>query len=176
MRLLVNPVNPQDVVRLGDRMVPRQLAVELTLDPSLIEYRFLLEVVHQRPTCREIQIIAPEGSEIHNRDLAAIKIGNFIANAFAMTSHQEGETTLDRFVGLPGIARTFSKAAGSRYRKLSPELLERVAETYRQNVTGKPTEAVRLAFGISYPTAARWVAAARTAGFLPPTTPGKKGI
>jgi hypothetical protein len=67
---------------------------------------------------------------------------------------------------------------GTRIRKkITPELLARVAEIYNSDgnqLGGKPTLAVQTELNCtSYRTAQDYVAMARKAGLIPPTTPGK---
>jgi hypothetical protein len=65
-----------------------------------------------------------------------------------------------------------------RPRKATDSRHERVAMIYKAHISGKPLEAIRDAFrdgngnNISRRTAARYVEAARTAGYLPATTQG----
>jgi hypothetical protein len=58
--------------------------------------------------------------------------------------------------------------------RISREHLEQVAEIYRKHFDDRPTDAVRRAFGLTESTADRRIRAARKAGLLPTTTPGKK--
>lgn len=57
-----------------------------------------------------------------------------------------------------------------RRRKITPEHLQEVAKIYTaaQASDDPPTQAVRVRFAVSHSTAAKWVGAARRAGFLPP--------
>jgi hypothetical protein len=76
------------------------------------------------------------------------------------------------------ILEIFTKAHQTvrppRARKITGQVLAQVAATYRRNLDRNPTRAVADHFGITRPTAGRWVTTARQAGLLPPTTPGKK--
>jgi hypothetical protein len=70
------------------------------------------------------------------------------------------------------------KLIGTKIRKkITPELLARVAEIYNSDgsqLGGKPTLAVQTELNCtSYRTAQDYVAMARKAGLIPPTTPGK---
>jgi hypothetical protein len=175
MQLLVSPLDAADVVVLGDRAVPRQVEVELMLDPSGVMYRLALAITDGRPECRELRVVAQDGDRgIRQGDLAAIKVDDFTAAAFATVSRREDESLLDRVTGLSTITKTIAESGGPKYRTVSPKHLERVAQTYRADVTGAPTRAVAEAFGVPHSTAARWVLRARKAGQLPPTTKGRK--
>lgn len=75
--------------------------------------------------------------------------------------------------GLRVIWAKLSAAAevptGRRNNRITEEMLERVAETYRSTVaSGSPTVAVAQEFGVSRAQAARYVAKARGAGYLRP--------
>lgn len=58
-------------------------------------------------------------------------------------------------------------------RKMTPEVLQRVAETYMSDDL-RPVEAVRTAFGVSERTAYRYAELARDAGYLPSTLTAEK--
>jgi hypothetical protein len=175
MRLLVEPLDPRDTVALGDRTAPRQVGVTLALDPEEVTYTFALEVVDGRPSCRELRVVAHEGGRgIRQADLAALRVEDLVASAYAIASRREDESALDTFTGLPAVAKTISEATGPKYRTMSPQHLERVAQVYAADTTGRPTQHVAESYGIPHPTAARWVQKARAAGHLPRTVKGRK--
>lgn len=64
--------------------------------------------------------------------------------------------------------------AGRSSRDITPQLLERVATIYRDNIDGYPTKAVQHHFQVSQRMAAEYVSRARKRGLLPPTKRGKK--
>lgn len=66
------------------------------------------------------------------------------------------------------------RRAGSTARDITPELLERVAKVYRDNIAKYPTKAVQHHFQVSQRMAAEYVSRARKRGLLPPTKKGKK--
>lgn len=62
-------------------------------------------------------------------------------------------------------------------RRYPPEHFADVARVYRSNVEGgRPTLSVADAFGVGKSTAAKWVARARSLGYLAPTTKGRAGL
>jgi hypothetical protein len=63
--------------------------------------------------------------------------------------------------------------APRRKHRITPELLERVAQVYMA-ASGWPTKAVAEEFQISRSTAATWVGQARKDGFLPPVEKGSR--
>lgn len=59
----------------------------------------------------------------------------------------------------------------------SDEHLSEVANIWREGAkSGRPTAAVEAHFTVPRSTAGRWVARARAAGHLPPTTPGSRPL
>ena len=64
--------------------------------------------------------------------------------------------------------------AGRTSRDITPQLLERVAKVYRDNIDKYPTKAVQHHFQVSQRMAAEYVSRARKRGLLPPTKRGKK--
>ena len=73
-------------------------------------------------------------------------------------------------------AESMSKARRGRgARQLSdPAFLERVAEVYRAHLDGNPQQAVADAFFVGTRQAGNYIARAREAEKLPPTTRGRK--
>lgn len=64
---------------------------------------------------------------------------------------------------------------GQRRRKITPEHLQEVAKIYTaaQASDDPPTQTVKVHFAVSHSTAAKWVGAARKAGYLPPHESGE---
>ena len=60
------------------------------------------------------------------------------------------------------------------YRSITPAFLKAVADVYSRNLDGAPTAAVAKAFGVKSRMASGYVDSARKAGYLPPTSQGKK--
>lgn len=58
-------------------------------------------------------------------------------------------------------------------RQVTASFLERVAQIYRDNIDGKPVQAVAAVLGIPRYAAGRYVQLARQHGDLPPTSQGK---
>ncbi len=83
-----------------------------------------------------------------------------------------GVTGQDTAVAYTDALRAVRRARSGR--DITPELLERVAAIYRENISGHPTAAVQHHFQVGQRMAAEYVSRARRRGFLPPTKRGKK--
>ncbi|MFI9505618.1 hypothetical protein [Nocardia sp. NPDC052566] len=66
------------------------------------------------------------------------------------------------------------RRASAGKRRVTDELLRRVAEVYRENIDHAPTAAVGRIFGVKTRMASTYVQKARERGYLPKTQPGKK--
>lgn len=135
--------------------------------PKLVELRFLSTDPDARGV-RQADLRATQVSAL--LDLAAvytirIERDEDGAVARAVTSHGAAFAEHLRFVGGMGPGRP---------RDITPQLLERVAKLYRDNIAGYPTKAVEHHFQVSQRTAAEYVSRARKRGLLPPTKKGKK--
>jgi hypothetical protein len=164
-------------VRLGDREVPRVVRAEIgdPLDTAPMVF-VRLEVIDDRPQCREVRIesavASPEGHgrEVRQGDLDGFRIADWIERVFVLSAWPTYTTSAEAQADQPAL-----RAAVTSARKSRPRVdLEEVAEVYRRHVDDRPTEAVRLAFGWKHSTAAEYVRRARRAGLLPATTPGKR--
>jgi hypothetical protein len=171
--------DPNDIVQLGDRWVPRVLLAEVSSLPLGVKptLRLRLEVVGDRPQCREVcYSSAQDGREIRQGDIDTLRIADWIEYLFAFASHRDvSELALDRLAAIPESMKVVAAARrGNGPRKVDRAFLEQVAGVYGRNLHDRPTQAVSDAFGIAHSTAAEYVRRARAAGLLPPTTPGKR--
>lgn len=163
-----------ETVRLGDRDVPSVVWAEIgdpvSGDPMV---RIRLEVISDRPQCREVHFVSTTGREIRQGDLDAFRIAEWIERVFVLSAWPT-YTSLDEFrAEEPALRAAVTTARKSR--QIDRAFLEQVAVTYRRHVDdGAPTKQVAMTFGISHSTAAEYVRRARAAGLLPPTTPGKR--
>lgn len=166
---------------IGDRVVPSEIFVEIRGGFSQPDLSMKIEVRQGIPVWTEVRLHSrPDGPEVREKDLAQIRLNNWLEQIVAITSM--------KFAGVPGDPATWGwakpvndKSALADIRRVrsgrarvSQERLSKVAEVYREHVNDRPTEAVSRAFGVSHRTAARYVQRARDLGLLPPTVPGKK--
>lgn len=86
-------------------------------------------------------------------------------------------------IGIPAIGEeqqrvlrnlVYDMKAGRR--QVNAELLQQVAQVYRDHFDHAPAEAVARTFGVKPRMAHQYIRRAREHGFLPPTTQGKKKI
>ncbi|MDT5022878.1 MAG: hypothetical protein QOC88_3590 [Mycobacterium sp.] len=128
-------------------------------------------------------------TELRDRDLRAINIDSLIERVVAQELLQYVDPeNIPRAATLDELQiRKNLQAADRRYRdnltnvrqarvgrpRIPYETLVKVAEVYRENIDGRPTEAVQAAFGLSRRTAARYVQSCRSEEhkLLPPTEP-----
>lgn len=159
------------LVPVGDRLVPEAIFIKVDSDNANPELKMKIEVRQGIPIFTEVTLKSnPGGPDIRDRDLKNIYLDNWLREIVAEFSESpDGEGDGDRRHAIKNVEQV--RKGRSR---MSPEYLERVAKVYRDNVTGKPTDAVRRAFGLTPRTAARYVSRAREAGLLPPTDPGVK--
>jgi hypothetical protein len=174
--------DPSDTVRLGDRTVPRVLLAEISYPPlarKLPTVRMRLEVVGDRPQCREIcYSSSPEGREIRQGDIDALRIADWVSDLFALAARRDGGDFFDALASAPEVRALVDAARkGNGPRKVDAAFLEQVAGVYARNLhqrPGGPTQAVAEAFGIAHSTAAEYVRRARATGLLPATSRGKR--
>ncbi|MFF9688950.1 hypothetical protein [Streptomyces sp. NPDC014623] len=97
---------------------------------------------------------------------------------FLRLSHRRAEAS-ESLGKLPRLElevgdRAYLDSGIQRRRRITPEHLQEVAKIYEaaQRNGTPPTRAVQAHFAVSHSTAAKWVGAARKAGFLPPLETG----
>jgi hypothetical protein len=173
-------------LRVGDRMVPAHVDVHFESDGVQPSLDLHLVVVNGVPTCRELRILStPGGREVKALDLAAVTLREWVEEVYALFALE----VVDSQAGFVRAAmatsdadhvdavRAFQRARkGKGARKITRAFLEGVAEVYRKNLSGNPTEAVGREYGVARRTAAGYVEKARDPemGILPPTTRGKR--
>ena len=137
------------------------------------DFAMKIEVREGIPQWVEVQLQArPDGPEVRDKDLAVIRLGDWLEQIVAMCSLKYSGTgpgwtswskPVDDRTAVPDIRRALS----GRPRTVTPERLQQVAEIYRQHFERRPTEAVARSFGVSHRTAARYVQQARWHGSYP---------
>ena len=172
-------------VIVGDRAVPQRIDLShpgAGGEPAI----FLeLEFVEGVPRCRSISLTAQkDGQPVRPVDLNAaqkllLESMDTVFAAFAWRVERTGKSTYAVFLEESDESFNASLVAVTRTRrprKVDRAFLQRVAEIYRENIGGKPTEAVAADLGVAHRTAASYVKQARDAKppLLPPTTKGKK--
>lgn len=176
--------HPPEHVRIGDRLIPPWVDVVMPGAGGQPRLTLRFEVIDKIPQCREMRIASVDGGrEVRPSDLKAVHVTQMLEEIFAWLSMrvvEEGDeqiTAVEEWGEQAQITAVRDIAAarkGRHVRKVTPELLAEVAQIYRENIAGNPTQAVATAFGVSKRTASLYVQRAREAGHLPPTARGKK--
>ncbi len=174
-------------VRVGDFLLPRRAAYEVTGDDGSPDLHVRFEVRDGRPECVEIRMTAKQnGRGLRTSDaqvltLDAMKIGVFAEVALLSVYDPETNVTTSSHVT---DEREFWRALNevdavvkAPQRGITKVELEQVAKVYAENLHGSPVKAVQAVLGYkSERTAARRVQQARDEGLLPPTTAGKRKV
>jgi hypothetical protein len=171
-----------DKVQLGDRrLVPREILVRVRGGPKEPDLAMKIEVRKGIPQWVEVVLRArPDGSEeVRDKHLRAIRLGDWLEQIVAACSLGFSGAGADGTVWSKPVddrsaVADIRRAVSGQPRTVTPELLQKVSEIYRQHFADRPTESVARAFNVKHRTAARYVQRARSAGYLPPTDPGKK--
>ncbi|MGI8757503.1 MAG: hypothetical protein ACR2MB_16925 [Acidimicrobiales bacterium] len=175
---------PKQVIRIGDRVVPRRVEVHFPGIGGQPSIDFVVEVVDGVPQCRDLRITSVDGGrEVRTLDLNAVRLGDWVEDvlaAFAGTIESEDKGVIT--VGYSGgteagaVAAIHDSRKGRGARKITPAFLTEVAEVYRKNFEDRPLQAVAAAFGVQDRQASNYVERCRAEGLLPKTTQGKKAI
>lgn len=127
--------------------------------------QYIFEIQSGVPRCVSVTVGSPPGfEEIRASDLRKARIEEALAaylDYLSGTGHQYPST--------PSEARNAGRTLVKRRRALSDAVLEEVAEIYRANINGAPTQAVADHFDIKLRAASHRVSLARDAGKLTET-------
>ena len=176
---------PGGDVRLGDFVLPREAQWHFEGDKGDPDVTVRLAVRDGRPQVIDAHFTAkPDGRQLRTSDLTLLSLDALAVQTFARfaeRSHYDPETNTTELTpvtderGFWAAVNDVDAAVKAPRRGVTAAELEQVARVYRDNVTGRPLEAVRVTLGYtSDRTAARRVQQARRAGLLPATTPGRR--
>lgn len=166
-----------DRMVVGDRYLPVRIEVSFPggTDSPQPALEFTIEIVREIPTVTRLELRTRDGGRgVRPDDLDAIRrrlndwTEQIVAASMLQVVSNEGGrlVVVDRSdSGRANIKRAGAMQAAGR-RKITQQHLERVAEVHREHQDDSPVEAVALAFGTSYRSAARWVQKAREGGLL----------
>lgn len=178
-----------EYVVLEDHWIPA--TIELSAngsanDSSDPEIYARIEVSAAGSRLRELRFIStdPDSQGIRQTDLRDVQVGALVGDlvagfTFKIERNASGELVVDvphvESEAYRNALRFVERARGGRTsRDITPDLLERVAKVYRDNIERYPTKAVQHHFQVSQRMAAEYVSRARKRGLLPPTKRGKK--
>jgi len=171
----------QERVVLEDHWMPMVLRFKTTSQ----EPQLYFEVVVGEsgpPKLTEFAFVSrdPDSHGIRQADFREVQVSAIVEDFLAMWTFRmerdddgnvvrpvtiyEDQAGLIRFVG----------RMGRTSRDITPQLLERVAKVYRDNISGYPNKAVEHHFQVGQRMAAEYVSRARKRGLLPPTKKGQK--
>lgn len=164
-------------VVVGDRYLPSRIDVTFPggSDSPQPALSFTIEIVKEIPTVTRLELKTREGGggvrPSHLDDIRR-RLNDWTeaivaASMMEVVSNTDGTlVVVDRADSRrENIKATRVMQSGAR-RKITPNLLGRVAEVYRDHEDDSPVDAVSLAFDTSYRSAARWVQKARQEGLL----------
>jgi hypothetical protein len=162
-------------VRLGDAIVPPRAAYVVDGANGSPSIRVEFEIRDGQSTCALVHIeAAAAGRGIRSGDLALPSLDRLGLDVFTELAMSEAERPSDWFIH-PRDHKRRTHVRGEIRSAATVAELEEVARVYRANVHGQPRRAVREQMGYdSDRTASRRIEAARTQGYLPRTTQGKR--
>jgi hypothetical protein len=166
------------LVRVGDRELPPRIDLHFPGADGQPSLDAVLEIIDRQPQCRELRISSVvDGREVRASDLKAVRIAEWVEDAFAMFAWDlecDDTGSVVRRVRRGSAAATqLAVRDVQRARRRAPDL-ERVAQIYKANPAA-PTAAVAREFECAPRTASNYVKDAEEAGLLPKVTGrGKK--
>jgi hypothetical protein len=176
----------KEYIQLEDHQIPRSLEIETETPGEPVVYA-RVEVTDSGARLMELTFRVdddPYVRGIRQTDLRGVQVAALIDGlvaewTFPLTRNGEGVAV--RTPGSPGseahrdAPRLVERMRGGKTsRNITPDLLERAADIYRDNIARNPTKAVQHHFQVSQRMAAEYVSRARKQGLLPPTKQGKK--
>lgn len=170
------------MVEVGDRAVPAMIDMVFPGVDGQPKLTARFEVVDGYPQCRDLHISShDDGRGIRPLDIEAIRVNDWTDTVFAAFANDITDRSDGRFIAsgpttdMLGTLGDFGRARqGKGARKITPAFLQKVADVYRENFDGNPTQAVADTFGVAHRTASLYLTKARAAKLLPATTTGKK--
>jgi hypothetical protein len=144
-----------------------------------------VEVSESGPKLVELRFTAtdPDASGIRQSDLRGVQVSALLEDLVAMFTFRVDKASsaqvsvasaAEHDVFVNNLRVIGNLRMGKTSRSITPQLLERVAKVYRDNISHTPTKAVEHHFQVSQRMAAEYVSRARKRGLLPPTKRGKK--
>ena len=162
----------------GGLQVPKRVRYEFTGERGQPDARLAFGLRDGRPECVEVQVMArPRGRGLRTADLRQVQLDELSTWAFeqfAMMRDDERGELLFNADSIAAAGKPLFAARTANRRSVPLEELQEVAQIYRVNLEGNPTQAVAEVGRYSQRTAIRRIQMARERGLLPPTTRGKK--
>lgn len=159
-------------VVIADRFLPESIDVVSKDVPDVPSIILRLEIVEGVPACTEVQMrqrtsAGVRQTDLHTLNLTEIANDVFAAMSWPATIAPDGKTIVLAIGGGTSdrghARRSFNQ---QRRRKITPELLQTVAQTFREHESERPIEAVAAVCQVKDRMAAKYVRMARDAGYL----------
>jgi hypothetical protein len=141
------------LVPMGDAYAHRQV----TYRTDTCEIVF--EVHNGVPGCASVKLWSKDETPIRAKDLDAIKLDQLRDRAFAVTGVLMPDPDGGHELTHQAVRKAIDSATSRR--KITAQLLRRIAQVYGGTPAGQRTEAVRAAFGVSERQALRYIKLAR---------------
>ncbi len=170
----------EEMAEVGDRGIPRHVLYRHPGDKRRPALEVAIEVRDGIPVITEVRVRADidNGVQIRAKDIkiGVVALDNSLTQWLSELTYRRGAERPDgsrpwwRYDQVPpderkAAIRTIGRARGQLRRRMTDEMLTRIAETYR---TAAPPrhEAIAVAFDVSDRTAQRYIAHARQAGLI----------
>lgn len=166
-----------------DRHLPSWLEIEFEGGEQRAGQFARVEVRNGAPEVVEVRFRSGPGQrEIRQGDLRMVEVSALLkllgGFAFEVRSSSDGGVVRhghpDSDFYQDSLEAITQARRSTRARRVTPQLLDRVAAVYRENIDDRPVQAVMKRFDVGNRMAAEYVMRAREANLLPPTSPGKK--
>lgn len=166
---------------LEDHWVPAVLRFKTTAQEPQIYFE--INVTDAGPKLVEFAFVSrdPDSSGIRQADFRELQVSaiveDFLALWIVRIDRDEAGAVVQAVSAADdytGMTRFAGRLRAGKSREITPQLLQRVAHVYRENIAGHPTKAVQHHFQVSQRMAAEYVSMARQRKLLPPTKRGKK--
>ena len=175
---------------VGDRAMPQWMrhgwVAPEGVDPAITVTVGVRDGV---PECREIRITSQAtGRPLRDKDLKDLRVDDEVERILAhfarSQDHQQDGVHLafgdwmgaaDSYEVQRETLRKLRRVRKQANSKITPAMLQEVAQVYRENVADRPTEAVARHFGKGDRTGGLYIKMAREKGFLGAAIPGRAG-
>jgi hypothetical protein len=170
-------VTDQTVVPMGDVHAYRQLTYRHPGDKRRPPCKIVFEVRDGVPICASFTLTADDRTPIRGQDLRSFKLDGLRADVYSyagvfvlaeegdLTFHPKSRGKWVLTVGY-GIKERQHVEQATRRRRMTPELLSKVAKIHKSAPEGSSMDAIAAAFGVSERQAWRYIAQARENGLI----------
>jgi hypothetical protein len=160
-------VTDKTIVAMGDVKAYRQLTYTHNGGKGRPACKIVFEIRNGAPACASFELLATNRMPVRAKDLRAFKLDELRETVYATAGVfvPQSDGTWFLTVGFSREDRNHVEQA-SRRRKMTPELLSRIAEVHTNAPDDGHLDAVASAFGVSQRQAWRYIAQAREKGLI----------